>query len=106
MKNKNKKLGILLFNGPESQGILTVIGLVSAALKAGVEVELFLMYEGVLNAAYRPLQELSKNDGFKVTVCNHNADELKAYKYEGFKYGSQYDNAYIANESDRYIAFI
>ena len=106
MKSKKKKLGILLYNGPESQDILTVIGLVSAALKAGVEVELFLMYEGVLNAAYRPLQELSKDERFKVTVCSHNADELKAFKYEGFKYGSQYDNAFIANESDRYIAFI
>ena len=106
MNLKNRKLGILLFNGPENQDIRTVIGLATTALKSGVEVELFLMYEGVLNAAYKPLQELSKDKNFKVTVCTHNADELKAFKFEGFKYGSQYDNSFIANESDQYISFI
>ena len=106
MKNNNKKLGILLFNGPESQDIRTVVGLASAAIQSEIEVELFLMYEGVLNASYKPLQELSKNERCKVIVCNHNTGELMAAKCENFKYGSQFDNAYILNESDRYIAFI
>ncbi len=103
---KKKKLGILLFNGPESQDTRTAIGLSSAALKEDVEVELFLMYEGALNATNEPLQELAKDKRVKVTVCTHSADELHAFKYPGFKYGSQYDNAFIADETDRYVAFI
>jgi sulfur relay (sulfurtransferase) complex TusBCD TusD component (DsrE family) len=103
---KKKKLGILLFNGPESQDTLSAIGLSSAAVKEGIEVELFLMYEGALNGTNESLQELAKDKRVKVTVCTHSADELHAYKCQGFKYGSQYDNAFIANETDRYIAFI
>lgn len=105
MDHKNKKLGILLFNGPDSEDIQTVIGLSYAAIKAAIDVEIFLMYEGVLNASYGPFTKLCDR-GVKVTVCNHNADELKAFKHDKFKYGSQYDNAYIANETDRYITFI
>lgn len=105
MENRKKKLGILLFNGPENHDVRTVVGLVSAALKSDIEVDLFLMYEGVLNASHEPIKKLAK-EGLRVIVCSHNAEELKAIKFDAFKYGSQYDNAFITTESDRYVAFI
>lgn len=105
MNNEKKKLGILLFSGPQSQDLATVVGLASAALKRDIEVEIFMMYEAVLNTVNEPLQKLC-NRGAKITVCSHNADELKAYRHQSFQYASQYEHAYIANENDRYIAFV
>ncbi|MFQ5432435.1 MAG: hypothetical protein ACE5EN_08020 [Nitrospinota bacterium] len=104
MSEEKKKLGILLFSGPQSQDVGTAVGLASAALKRGMEVEIFMMYEAVLNTVSERLKELCER-GAKVTLCTHNADELKAHREEGFSYGSQFDHSYIVNETDRYVAF-
>lgn len=104
MSDEKKKLGILLFSGPQNQDVGTAVSLANAALKRGIEVEIFMMYEAVLNSVNERLKKLCA-DGAKVTLCNHNVDELKAHKDDVFNYGSQFDHSYFVNESDRYIAF-
>jgi sulfur relay (sulfurtransferase) complex TusBCD TusD component (DsrE family) len=100
-----KKLGLLLFNGPDSQDVHTVIGLADSALNRGIGVEIFMMSNGVLNAVVPELEKLAER-GAVVTVCAHNADEIKAPRSEKFHYGGQYDNSNIVNDTDRYLAFI
>jgi sulfur relay (sulfurtransferase) complex TusBCD TusD component (DsrE family) len=100
-----KKLGILLFNGPESQDVYTAIGLADAALNRGIGVEMFMMYNAVQNIVVPELESLADR-GATITVCTHNADERKAARSEKFRYGGQYDNANIVGDSDRYLAFI
>lgn len=102
---KEKKLGILLFTGPESEDVNSVVGLAEAALQRGIKVEIFMMYEAVYNSVKESLKKVCEN-GAKVTVCKFNAQELKAEEYEKFSYASQYENSNIAGNSDRYIAFI
>ena len=104
MSGEKKKLGILLFSGPQSQDVGTAAGLASAALTRGMEVEIFMMYEAALNTVSERLKELCTR-GAKITICSHNADELKAHREEGFTYGSQLDHSYIVNEAHRYVAF-
>lgn len=100
-----KKLGILLFTGPESEDVNSVVGLAQAALKRGIKVEIFMMYEAVYNTVKESLKKVCE-DGAEVTLCDHNARELNAARYEKFKYASQYEHSNIAGNSDRYIAFI
>lgn len=99
-----KKIGFLLFNGPYSQDVGTVAGLAGAALKRGLEVEIFVMYEAVLNSVNDKLTKLA-DDGAKIIVCGHNADELGAERTDKFTYAGQYENAILLNEADKYIAF-
>lgn len=105
MKNEKKKLGILLFNGPDSRDVNTAEGLASAALRKGIEVEVFMMHEAVLNSELKQLEELS-GKGAKITVCTHNADQFKAKRCSKFTYGSQFEHSYIIGDSDRYLVFI
>jgi sulfur relay (sulfurtransferase) complex TusBCD TusD component (DsrE family) len=100
-----KKLGILLFNGPDSQDVHTAIGLADSALNRGIAVEFFMMHQAVLNSGVAALEKLADR-GAKITVCAHNADELKAARSEKFHYGGQYDNSNIINDTDRYLAFL
>lgn len=102
---ENKKLGILLMNGPDSQDVYTAIGLANAALDRGMEVDIFMMHAAVLNAAVAGLETLADR-GARIAVCTHNADEVKAARSEKFVYGSQYDHSNIVNDSDRYLAFL
>lgn len=105
MKNEKKKLGILLFNGPDSLDVKTAEGLASAALGKGIEVEVFMMHKAVLNSEFKPLEKLC-DQGAKITVCTHNADQFKAKRHSKFTYGSQFEHSYIIGDSDRYLAFI
>ena len=100
-----KTLGLLLFNGPDSQDVHTAAGLADAALRRGMGVEIFMMRNGVMNAAAPGLEGLADR-GAKVTVCAHNANEIKAPRSEKFHYGGQYDNANILNDAERYVAFL
>lgn len=104
MDTKDKKLAFLVMTGPESQDIYNVIGLAGAALEKGIGVEIFMMHRGVLNAAVPALETLV-DKGAIITVCAHNAGELKAHRNEKFNYGSQFDHANIVNDATRYLAF-
>ncbi len=100
-----KSLGFLLFGGPDSADSGTVAGLSDVALKRGLDVEIFLMHEAVLNSTNEEFIRLA-DDGAKITVCSHNADQLKAERTEKFNYGSQYDHANMIMNVDKYLSFI
>jgi predicted peroxiredoxin len=85
--------------------VVTAVGLAAAAVKRGIEVEIFMMYDAVLNTVSDRLKELGQS-GAKITLCTHNVDELKAHRNDDFNYGSQFDHSYIVNEAHRYVAFV
>ena len=105
MTVEKKTLGFLLFRGPDSEDVRTVTGLAEAALERGIGVEIFVMHQAVLNSTVEVFAALA-GKGATVTVCSHNADELKAYRIDDFKYGSQYDHSNMLTDVDRYVAFI
>lgn len=104
MSKKRKKLGIMLGTSTESENTHTVIKLARAALDEGVEVSIFLMCDGVYNMNVDALTQLSEQ-GAKLTLCAHNAEERKLEKKGPILFGSQYDLADIVAESDRFLAF-
>ncbi len=115
MDNKSKKqiLGILLTTSPESENTFTVIKLAEAAVSQGKEVRIFLMCDGVYNINNPDFTSIL-DKGATITLCAHNASERHVEKpvpasfkqgKEGINFGSQYDLAYIVNESDRFLSF-
>lgn len=71
---KKRALGILLSTGPENPNLTTAIGLSAAALKAGVDVFLYLIDEGVLTVA-DPRFELLRTAGLKLFACAYGAQQ-------------------------------
>ena len=98
------KLGILLTTSPENGNTNTVIKLSRAALGQGVEVSIFLMADGIYNINKDYFLELLE-EGAEISVCAHNASKRKVERVDGINFGSQYDLAIVANESDRFISF-
>ncbi len=98
------KLGILLTTGPENENTSTVIAISRAAREKGHEVSIFLMYDGVYNIHKKEFSELVDR-GVNITLCALNATQRNISKIEGILFGSQYDNACIVNEVDRFISF-
>lgn len=103
-KEKKQKLGILLTTSPESENTFTVIKLAEAVVAMGKEVRIFLMCDGVYNINNPDFTSLL-DKGVAITLCAHNASERHVEKKEGINFGSQYDLAYIVNESDRFLSF-
>jgi sulfur relay (sulfurtransferase) complex TusBCD TusD component (DsrE family) len=71
---KKRSLGILLSTGPENQNIATAIGLSDAGLKAGGDVYLYLIDEGVLavdDPRFQPLRAA----GLKLFACAYGAQQ-------------------------------
>lgn len=104
MDTKDRKLAFLVMTGPDSQDIYNVIGLADAAIAKGIGVDIFMMHRGVLNTAI-PLLDALVDKGAVITVCAHNASELKAPRNEKFNYGSQFDHSNIINDATRFLAF-
>ncbi|MGR3310681.1 MAG: DsrE family protein [Candidatus Brocadiales bacterium] len=100
----SEKLGILLTTSTESENTHTVVKLVEAAIAAGKEVSIFLMCDGVYHINDPRFEELARK-GAKVVVCAHNAIERKQERKDFVVWGSQYDNATIVKECDRFLAF-
>ncbi len=98
------KLGILLTTSPENENTHTVIAMSRAARELGHEVSIFLMYDGVCNVNKKEFVELV-NKGVNIAVCAFNCEQRKVGRVEGVLFGSQYDNASIASEVDRFISF-
>ena len=103
-KSKKQRLGIFLTTSPESENTFTVIKLAEAAISSGKDVQIFLMCDGVYNINNKSFMSLL-DKGVSITLCAHNASERAVEKKEGIRFGSQYDHAYIVNESDRFISF-
>lgn len=71
---KKRALGILLSTGPDNPNLATAVGLSSAALKAGVDVYLYLIDEGVLTVDDLRFQPL-RDSGLKLFACAYGAQQ-------------------------------
>jgi sulfur relay (sulfurtransferase) complex TusBCD TusD component (DsrE family) len=71
---KKRSLGILLSTGPENSNLPTALGLSSAALRAGVDVYLYLIDEGVL-AVDDPRFQPLRDSGLKLFACAYGAQQ-------------------------------
>jgi len=71
---KRRALGILLSTGPENPNLSTALGLSAAAIKAGVDVYLYLVDEGVL-AVEDPRFEPLRAAGLKLFACAYGAQQ-------------------------------
>lgn len=98
------KLGILLTTSPENENTHTVISISRAAREQGHEVSIFLMYDGVYNVHKKEFVELVEK-GVNIAVCALNVEQRRVNRTDGILFGSQYDNACIANGVDRFISF-
>ncbi len=99
-----KKLGILLTTSSESEDVRTVIKLSEAALRKNMDVEIFLMADGVYNLKFENFIKLSSK-GVRIVVCAHNAIERGINKIDEVVWGSQWDLAQIAHTADRFLSF-
>ena len=72
---KKRALGILLSTGPDSPNLATAIGVSRAALRAGAEVYLYLIDEGVLTVDDPRFQGL-RDAGLKLFACAYGAQRL------------------------------
>lgn len=71
---EKKKLGVLLSTGPSHPNVGTVASLCAEALKADVDVYLYLIDEGVLNLRDPRLTALSSG-GAKFFVCAYGCQQ-------------------------------
>jgi len=71
---EKKKLGLLLSTGPSHPNVGTVAGLCAEALKAHIDVYLYLIDEGVLNLRDPRLVGLSSS-GAKFFVCAYGCQQ-------------------------------
>jgi predicted peroxiredoxin len=95
------RLGILIRSATHAPH---AVGLTHAALRAGHEVALFVMDEGV--RVLGELATLASMDGVDVAYCEFSLmqqDVPPASVPEGFRASSQLDNAKMASLSDRVV---
>ena len=71
---KKRALGILLSTGPANVNLSTAVNLSDAALRAGVDVYLYLIDEGVL-AVGDPRFQLLRDSGLKLFACAYGAQQ-------------------------------
>lgn len=102
--NDERKLGLLLTTSPEHANTRTLIKLVEAALRKGVEVRIFLMCDGVLNVNHVPFLSLI-DSGAKICLCQQNLNERFQDEVDGITLGSQYDFACNVRDVDKLLAF-
>jgi len=98
------KLGILLTTPPSHQNTYSVINISKASRQKGHEVGIFMMADGVYNILHQPLLDLEKI-GVSLSLCAHNASQRGLDRVEAVLWGSQYDLAVLANDSDRFLTF-
>lgn len=98
------KLGILLTTPPSHQNTYSVIQICKAARNKGHTVGIFMMADGVYNILHSPLLDLMDH-GVELSLCAHNAAQRVLDRVDGVVWGSQFDLALLANESDRFLTF-
>jgi sulfur relay (sulfurtransferase) complex TusBCD TusD component (DsrE family) len=101
---KKRALGILLSTGPSSTNISTAINLSDAALKASVDVYLYLIDEGVLVVDDPRLQPL-RASGLKLFACAYGAQQHGvARKDDKATYCGLVVLSNIVSSCDRFVA--
>ena len=97
-----KKLGIFINTDKHLEHIL---GICSAARAMDIAVSIFIMDDGVFLTKNSKFLELVKK-GVQISLCDHAYREKGLEgKVEGVLHGSQYENATIAHECDRFLVF-
>jgi len=96
------RIAIELLSGYEWEDARTVRKLAEAALAQGHQVDIFLMDDGVYQAA--ALADLA-GKGANLAVCAHNCSQRTVERVEGVLWGSQYDWAETVAEADRVLVF-
>lgn len=101
---KKRALGILLSTGPANPNLSTAIGLSSAALKAGADVYLYLIDEGVL-AVDDPRFQPLRDSGLKLFACAYGAQQHGVpRKEEKATYCGLVVLSNIVSSCDRFVA--
>jgi sulfur relay (sulfurtransferase) complex TusBCD TusD component (DsrE family) len=101
---KKRALGILLSTGPANPNLSTAIGLSDAALKAGADVYLYLIDEGVL-AVDDPLFQPLRESGLKMFACAYGAQQHGVpRKEEKATYCGLVVLSNIVSSCDRFVA--
>lgn len=100
----SKRLGILLTTSPADENSFTVVRISQAALSKGLEVEIFLMADGIYNCFREDFLSLSK-EGAKITICEQSAKERNITIDAPVIKGSLYDLAGIMSQVDRFLSF-
>jgi sulfur relay (sulfurtransferase) complex TusBCD TusD component (DsrE family) len=104
MKMKKRSLGVLVSTGPENPNLATAIELSDAALKAGVEVYLYLIDKGVLGVDDPRFQEL-RAAGLKLFACAYGAQQHGVErKEEKATYCGLVVLSNIVSSCDRFVA--
>jgi sulfur relay (sulfurtransferase) complex TusBCD TusD component (DsrE family) len=103
-----KKLGILILSRQPASVLEAISGLCCEAARRGVEVEMFLMGDGVLHLGDPHLEEALKQ-GARISFCALNAiqrglDQNPQYPW-GAEESSQYELACIVERADRFLSF-
>ncbi len=105
------RLGLLLATAPHEGDFSVVAAAVDHALRAGREVSLFLMDDGVAYAL-DPRLALLVQAGVEVTLCAMDAEArglspkmIETLEAAGMRLGSQHDHARILRDSDRFLSF-
>lgn len=101
---KKRALGILLSTGPENPNLSTAIGLSDAAIKAGSDVYLYLIDEGVL-AVDDPRFQPLRDSGLKLFACAYGAQQHGVpRKEEKATYCGLVVLSNIVSSCDRFVA--
>ena len=101
---KKRALGILLSTGPESVNLSTAVHLSDAALKADVDVYLYLIDRGVLTVD-DPRFEPLRSSGLKLFACAYGAKQHGvARKEEKATYCGLVLLSNIVSTCDRFVA--
>lgn len=97
-----KKLGIFVNTDKHLEHIL---GICSAARARDIAASIFVMDDGLFLTKNPKFLELVKK-GVEISLCDHVYREKGLEgKVEGVLHGSQYDNAVMAHESDKFLVF-
>jgi sulfur relay (sulfurtransferase) complex TusBCD TusD component (DsrE family) len=101
---KKRSLGILLSTGPENSNLSTALGLSESALRAGVDVYLYLIDEGVLAVDDPHFQSL-RDSGLKLFACAYGAQQRGLpRKEEKATYCGLVVLSNIVSTCDRFVA--
>ncbi len=108
VERAGKKLGILILSRQPASVLKAISGLCCEAAGKGVEVEMFLMGEGVLHLGDQHLEK-AMLEGARVSFCALNAIQRGLDQDPGYPWGaeesSQYELACMVERSDRFLSF-
>lgn len=99
-----RKLGILISCRPGAQKFKHGIGIAKAAVKIGVDVYLYLLFDAVTAVDSEEVQELKKS-GVKLYVCAYESLKRKIKPGDSAIYSGLGSLADIIACADRFVAF-